>query len=63
LEQRVDERGIRVTRTATARAVLAAAIIASSMTFVDGTVVNVALPALRRALRASLGPGIRRSPR
>jgi EmrB/QacA subfamily drug resistance transporter len=54
LEHPVDERGIRVRETATGRAVLAAAIIASSMTFVDGTVVNVALPALRRALRASL---------
>jgi MFS family permease len=43
-----------LTRLSTERAVLAAAIIASSMTFVDGTVVNVALPALRRALRASL---------
>src|ERR1043166_5916021 len=36
------------------RAVLIAAIIGSSMTFIDGTVVNVALPVLREALGASL---------
>jgi MFS family permease len=35
-------------------AVLTAAIIGSSMTFIDGTVVNVALPVLREQLRASL---------
>jgi EmrB/QacA subfamily drug resistance transporter len=35
------------------RWVLAAAILGSSMAFVDGTVVNVALPAIQRALRAS----------
>jgi EmrB/QacA subfamily drug resistance transporter len=35
------------------RAVLAAAILGSSMTFIDGTMVNVALPALRRQLAAS----------
>ena len=35
------------------RAVLAAAILGSTMTFVDGTVVNVALPVLREKLRAS----------
>ena len=35
------------------RAVVAAAIIGSSLTFIDGTVVNVALPELRRQLRAS----------
>lgn len=38
---------------ATRRAVLAAAIIGSSMTFIDGTVVNVALPVLRQKLGAS----------
>lgn len=36
------------------RAVLAAAIVGSSMTFVDGTVVNVALPVLRRSLDADV---------
>ena len=35
-------------------AVLAAAILGSSMTFIDGTVVNVALPVLREQLGASL---------
>jgi EmrB/QacA subfamily drug resistance transporter len=35
------------------RAVLAAAILGSTMTFVDGSVVNVALPVLREKLRAS----------
>jgi EmrB/QacA subfamily drug resistance transporter len=38
---------------ATGRAVLTAAILGSTMTFVDGTVVNVALPVLREKLRAS----------
>ena len=38
---------------ATARAVLAATIIASSMSFIDGTVVNVALPFLRQQLSAT----------
>src|SRR5436190_3900876 len=33
--------------------VLAATILASSMVFIDGTVVNVALPALQRSLGAS----------
>src|SRR5919108_350486 len=36
------------------RAVLAAAILGSSMTFIDGTVVNVALPVLRQRLGASV---------
>jgi EmrB/QacA subfamily drug resistance transporter len=36
------------------RAVLLAAIIGSSMTFVDGTVVNVALPVLRQSLGADV---------
>jgi EmrB/QacA subfamily drug resistance transporter len=36
------------------RAVLTSAIIGSSMTFVDGTVVNVTLPVLRRSLSASV---------
>ena len=39
---------------ATARWILAATILASSMVFIDGTVVNVALPALQRDLGASL---------
>src|SRR5438552_2907243 len=34
--------------------VLAAAILGSSMVFIDGTVVNVALPALQSALHATL---------
>jgi EmrB/QacA subfamily drug resistance transporter len=38
---------------ATGRAVLAAAILGSTMTFVDGSVVNVALPVLREKLGAS----------
>jgi MFS family permease len=36
------------------RWVLVAAIIGSSMAFIDGTVVNVALPAIQRDLRASV---------
>src|SRR6185369_12403290 len=39
---------------AAGRAVLVAAIVGSSMTFIDGTVVNVALPVIREALGASL---------
>src|SRR3984957_2580492 len=34
--------------------VLAATILGSSMAFIDGTVVNVALPALQNALHASI---------
>jgi hypothetical protein len=41
---------------ATGRWVLAAAILGSSITFVDGTVVNVALPLLQRELGASVAP-------
>ena len=46
--------------------ILAATILGSSMVFIDGTVVNVALPALQSALRAdpggrSMGGGILRS--
>ena len=37
--------------------VLATTIIASSMAFIDGTVVNVALPALQRSLGATLASG------
>src|SRR5690349_18445791 len=37
----------------TGRWVLAAAIFGSSMAFIDGTVVNVALPAIQSALRAT----------
>ena len=36
------------------RVVLAATILGSSMAFIDGTVVNVALPALQNGLNASL---------
>src|SRR5579859_3092375 len=36
------------------RWILAATILASSMAFIDGTVVNVALPALQSALHASV---------
>lgn len=39
---------------ATGRYVLAATILGSSMAFIDGTVVNVALPALQNALHASI---------
>jgi len=38
----------------TAPWILAATILASSMVFIDGTVVNVAFPALQRELNASL---------
>src|ERR1700682_2330919 len=38
----------------TAPWILATTILASSMAFIDGTVVNVALPALQRELNASL---------
>ena len=38
--------------------VLIATILASSMAFIDGTVVNVALPALHNRLRNLLGEGI-----
>jgi EmrB/QacA subfamily drug resistance transporter len=37
--------------------ILAATILASSMAFIDGTVVNVALPALQRSLGATLANG------
>ena len=39
---------------ATGRWVLAASVVGSSMAFVDGTVVNVALPVLQRELAASV---------
>lgn len=39
---------------ATGRWILAATILASSMAFIDGTVVNVALPALQRAFQADV---------
>jgi EmrB/QacA subfamily drug resistance transporter len=39
---------------ASGRIVLAATILGSSMAFIDGTVVNVALPALQNALQASI---------
>ncbi|HZN47027.1 MAG TPA: MFS transporter, partial [Ramlibacter sp.] len=37
------------------RWVLAASILGSSLAFVDGTVVNVALPAIQRELHTSVG--------
>src|SRR3979411_3203403 len=40
--------------TATRRWTLVATILASSMTFIDGTVVNVALPALQADLHATI---------
>ena len=39
---------------ASKRLTLIAMILASSMTFIDGTVVNVALPALQRSLDATI---------
>src|ERR1700694_5015307 len=39
----------------TGRWVLLAAILGSSITFIDGTVVNVALPVLQKELGASVG--------
>jgi MFS family permease len=39
---------------ASGRIVLAATILGSSMAFIDGTVVNVALPALQNAMHASI---------
>jgi hypothetical protein len=54
-----DEAAIRAglcARPATAKGpwILAATILGSSMAFIDGTVVNVALPALQSALHATL---------
>jgi EmrB/QacA subfamily drug resistance transporter len=54
-----DEAIVRATEAspcsrATARWVLAATILGSSMAFVDGTVVNVALPVLQESLNASV---------
>src|SRR5499433_2898502 len=40
--------------TAQARWILAATILASSMAFIDGTVVNVALPFLQKSLNATV---------
>jgi len=40
--------------TPTRRWTLVATILASSMTFIDGTVVNVALPALQAGLQATM---------
>src|SRR5262245_43953095 len=45
---------VRSCGQATGSWVLAAAILGSSITFIDGTVVNVALPVLQRALGASV---------
>ena len=54
-----DEAVLRATEPspcsrATARWVLAATILGSSMAFIDGTVVNVALPVLQKDLQASV---------
>ena len=54
-----DERAILARRSATATKgngnwILAATILGSSMAFIDGTVVNVALPALQTALHATV---------
>ena len=46
--------GIAPCTPASARWVLTATVLASSMVFIDGTVVNVALPALQQSLGASL---------
>src|SRR2546425_6492690 len=47
--------GSRASRAATKGSwVLAAAILGSSMAFIDGTVVNVALPAIQSSLHATL---------
>jgi MFS family permease len=43
-----------MTRTRKNRLTLAATILGSAMTFIDGTVVNVALPALQADLRATI---------
>src|SRR5919204_6471519 len=58
--QPCDEAVVRSQRDVTDRGqalggwVLAAAILGSSITFIDGTVVNVVLPVLQRELRASV---------
>ena len=54
-----DEAAIRSNRCSQPAAtngpwILAATILGSSMAFIDGTVVNVALPALQSALHATL---------
>ena len=46
--------GRRPNGDSTGTAVLAATILGSSMAFIDGTAVNVALPALQGELRASV---------
>jgi EmrB/QacA subfamily drug resistance transporter len=48
------EAGAKFAGTAPARWVLAATILGSSMAFIDGTVVNVALPVLQASLRATV---------
>src|SRR5258706_8226502 len=45
---------MRTTQVSTRRWVLAATVLASSMTFIDATVVNVALPALQTNLHATI---------
>ena len=51
--KREDAGGASGVSVATGRSVLAATILGSSMAFIDGTVVNVALPTLQRDLDAS----------
>src|SRR5260370_8295557 len=45
---------MRTTQVSKMRCVLAATVLASSMTFIDATVVNVALPALQADLHATI---------
>jgi len=53
-EGEILRRGVDRTRTAHGGWVLVATILGSSLAFIDGTVVNVALPALQTALGATL---------
>src|SRR5438105_2466350 len=46
--------GLAMAKTDTGRCVLVVAILGSSMAFIDGTVVNIALPALQTALQATI---------
>src|SRR5262250_3338743 len=53
-----DARGVPLAQTRSSTIgpwVLAATILGSSMAFIDGTVVNVALPVLQTALKATVG--------
>src|SRR6202048_5054644 len=61
MKQPCDEAAVRsgssnaLCRTQSRAWVLAATILGSSMAFIDGTVVNVALPALQSSLHATIG--------